>query len=446
MGSMLTRVYVRFTSFAKNILHGGIENQFSADLSKTIYLTNCISFTAIVLFFLSFIVLSSIITLSLVIALSVQCSLHFLVLCLNRAGHHRLARHVLMVSLTMLTFINTQMMDTQVDFELGSFAIVGLPIILFGAESVLITICYELLNMLVFVINRNNLFYFIPLEWRMVAPKWVSQLSFCITYTFSFLTMLYFYLANRTAESKLVRTYIKLARTARMSTLGEMAGGMAHEINNPLAIIIGKIQLEKLTAKAKSDSNLKESKLLDDLEANAQRIHGVTKSLLLFSSGLKDSSLKTESISRNIELAIDVCKPVFTEFGIRLDVHIAESLELFYCETDLSETVLNLLLNACEATKKLDDRWVKVEATSNSTTIQIQVTDSGTIFDSVTREKMFDPFFTTDKSGKGMGMGLSIAKGIVESHHGTVGLNLGSPNTQFQIDLPIKYFSRKPIG
>ncbi len=226
-------------------------------------------------------------------------------------------------------------------------------------------------------------------------------------------------------------------QTAKMATLGEMAGGVAHEINNPLAIIMGKAeQIKNEIRKPNVD--------LDQLEQNTDKIVHTTKrisrivqGLLSFSRTGEKEALEITSVQSLINESFLMIKEKFDRATIDFRIAPFEDFKIECQNMPVAQALINLLSNAFDAIETLDDRWVEIAVQDLDEDFAILVTDSGKgIHDPEVKEKLMRPFFTTKNVGKGVGLGLSICKGVVEEHNGEFYLNEESKNTQFVMILP----------
>jgi C4-dicarboxylate-specific signal transduction histidine kinase len=102
----------------------------------------------------------------------------------------------------------------------------------------------------------------------------------------------------------------------------------------------------------------------------------------------------------------------------------------------ISQVLLNLISNACDAIAERDEKWIRIGAERKNGLVSIYVMDSGTGIPETVREKMFQPFFTTKEIGKGTGLGLSISTGILDAHNGSLSIDSTKPNTCFVVQLP----------
>jgi C4-dicarboxylate-specific signal transduction histidine kinase len=213
----------------------------------------------------------------------------------------------------------------------------------------------------------------------------------------------------------------KVTQTAKMSALGEMASGIAHEINNPLAIIQG--HLNKVRTLVENDI-LDSATLLESLQVSSKtvsRLGKIVEGLRNFArDGAGDPFQKAE-LFQVVNETLGLCQERFNNHNIKLNVpSISRSLVLECRQVELCQVLLNLLTNAFDAVVDRPDRWVDLKFADRGTEIEIRISDSGKPIPREISQKMFQPFFTTKLIGKGTGLGLSISKGIVEAHQGSL--------------------------
>jgi signal transduction histidine kinase len=235
------------------------------------------------------------------------------------------------------------------------------------------------------------------------------------------------------------------AKTMQLATLGEMASGMAHEINNPLAIIIGKSNLLQnfLVPTLPDDQN--RAKVKSHLRAiieSAERISKIVKDLKYFCRMPEQDPMTEHLLSDVLHQSFEFCRSRMTNSGI--DFRLTEIPEgRLYCKgSQLAQVFLNILNNACDAVDAVDannNKWIQIHfQNKNAHTLQIRISDSGSGVPKNIANKIMEPFFTTKEIGKGTGLGLSASLGIVKEHGGTLFLDETTKNTTFVIELPFK--------
>ena len=233
-------------------------------------------------------------------------------------------------------------------------------------------------------------------------------------------------------ELLLEQERLKSIHTAKLASLGEMSAGVAHEINNPLAIIKGNLTLfkkyrldpEKFEAKIEiSDKAIQRiSKIVNGLQKFSRSSDKVDYKLCYVENILKEALIITEAKSKRYSCPIELVG------NLQLKI-LCDSLEI-------EQVIINLINNAIDAIKNNHDKWIKIYAEEDSQSVIIRVIDSGGGLSTEIESKLFQPFFTTKAVGEGTGLGLSISKGILDHHKASFGLNRNYSNTCFEISFP----------
>lgn len=229
----------------------------------------------------------------------------------------------------------------------------------------------------------------------------------------------------------------KLAYNSKISSLGEMAGGIAHEINNPLAIIAGKATMMK-RALARSDiDQVTLTKCAEDIEKTVFRISQVVKGLKTFSRDAEKDPFEWTKISDIISDTLAFCQSRFLSHGIEVQINSDNLSETLECRSaQISQCLLSLLNNSHDAVLQQPEKWIKLQIVNTEESFQFVITDSGKGIDQKYIDKLMQPFFTTKEIGKGMGLGLSTASGIAKAHKGSLEFDASSPNTKFILTIP----------
>jgi C4-dicarboxylate-specific signal transduction histidine kinase len=239
---------------------------------------------------------------------------------------------------------------------------------------------------------------------------------------------------ERTRELDVERA--KSVHGAKLMALGEMAGGIAHEINNPLAII----QTNASFLKGLLDGNIDKAmglRITDKIISTTERIAKIIKGLRSISRTGDNDPFNFVAVGQIIEETLGICREKFKIHDIKIEVENSNPLFQVECrEVQLVQVLLNLLNNAYDAIEKLPEKWVKIEVKENPESVDISLTDSGGGLSQSIKDRIYEPFFTTKEVGKGTGLGLSISKGIVELHKGKLWLDDKCKNTRFVISLP----------
>jgi len=228
----------------------------------------------------------------------------------------------------------------------------------------------------------------------------------------------------------------KSGYAAKMSALGEMAGGVAHEINNPLAIISAMSeQLRRKLNDNALDNTLAHDKLLK-IETTAKRIAKIVKGLKNFSRNGELDEMVEVAPSKIVEDSLDLCIERFKNHGIEVRSEIGDDSPVICRPVQISQVLLNLLNNAYDAIEPIPEKWIAISVGAHNGVMKMSVTDCGSGIPKHVADKIMQPFFTTKEVGKGTGLGLSISKGIIEQHGGRFYYNSECANTQFVIELP----------
>lgn len=240
------------------------------------------------------------------------------------------------------------------------------------------------------------------------------------------------------ANEEIANTQSKLMQSGKMASLGEMAGGIAHEINNPIGIIQGKSNL--LLKHAKNGTYTHEMGVteLQKIISMTERITKIVSGLRSFSRNAEDDPFAQANLNSLITNVLNLCTEKFTQNQIKLELGSIPKLSIECRNVQIEQVLLNLLNNAYDAVAVLAEKWVRVDVKTLGEKVQISVTDSGCGIPPDIIEKLMQPFFTTKEVGKGTGLGLSISKGIIENHHGSLHYDASSSNTRFVIELPMR--------
>lgn len=251
------------------------------------------------------------------------------------------------------------------------------------------------------------------------------------------------YLANlkarETTERLLEEEKAKTIHASKLSTLGEMAGGIAHEINNPLAIIHGyaEILTRQLSKDAINIEKLKDVAL--KIQKTINRIEKIVKSLRSYARDGSKSGFLPCDVRNIVDETLSLCMEKLKSRNIQLIYDPSSDPVILKCqEVQISQVILNLLQNSVDAIEaQTTQKWIKIELFFHPNICQIRITDSGLGIPAHLQDKIFQPFFTTKEIGKGTGLGLSISSSIVRDHGGQFFYDKNHPNTSFVIEIPM---------
>jgi C4-dicarboxylate-specific signal transduction histidine kinase len=228
-----------------------------------------------------------------------------------------------------------------------------------------------------------------------------------------------------------------LAQAAKMTTLGELAAGVAHEIRNPLSTASLLIHLLERMLKAGPVSGDQVRVQAERLKLCLEQIEKIVSDLQGFSRDSSRDPYTSASIRAMIERSLSLCHARFARGGVRVSVEpIPEEWAIDCRPSQISQVILNLLSNAYDAALESEARWVKVEVSDRGDWFDISVLDSGSGISTEVADRIMEPFFTTKEVGKGTGLGLSVSSKLVSEHGGRLFLDRSSLHTRFVVALP----------
>lgn len=225
----------------------------------------------------------------------------------------------------------------------------------------------------------------------------------------------------------------KLAQAAKMASLGELAAGIAHEINNPLTVISGSVSLlHRGTNDAK-----KLARAADRIDKSVERITAIVNGLRKFSRTDAALNLEPVDLSKVIRESTSLVAPKARNNNHRIEFTDGPAPAFCACdEIQMEQVIINLLVNSIDANANNADTWTRISLEFSGDDCVITVQDSGRGIDEALLTHIFDPFFTTKDVGAGTGLGLSISSGIVSDHGGKLDYQLLDGHTAFVIRLP----------
>lgn len=238
-------------------------------------------------------------------------------------------------------------------------------------------------------------------------------------------------------ERQIEEAHAKMISTAKMAALGEMSGGIAHEINNPLTVIQARaFQLTQMVEQNKLDPE-KVKQAAESISRTADKIAKIIKSLRSFSREGTLDPFELVSVKQLVEETLEFCRTRFYNHGVEIEVGpISDEAEIECRLIQIEQVLLNLLNNSFDAVQDQETKWIRLEVSEGDEYIDIVVKDSGPGISENLAEKVMLPFFTTKEVGKGTGLGLSISSGIIKSHNGELFLDRDQKDTTFVMRVP----------
>lgn len=247
------------------------------------------------------------------------------------------------------------------------------------------------------------------------------------------------------AHRDLQRAQEQVARGERLATVGRLSAGIAHEVGNPLAAIVG-------LADVMAEGGLEENEVREfagRIGREAQRIHRTLRELLDYAraspspAGDTDPSGRRGEVPEAVEQVARLLAPQKSMRDVKLEIHLAPSLPAVAVSTDrLVQVLLNLCLNAGDALRNagVSPGCIALRAHASSSHVTVEIEDNGPGIPKELRAKVFEPFFTTKPAGEGTGLGLATSATIVEQAGGTITVTDrpdGASGARFVIELPV---------
>jgi signal transduction histidine kinase len=305
--------------------------------------------------------------------------------------------------------------------------------------------CASLMNVLAFILPSISLFgVHLALTGSFLNNAMLGLLALYVAFLVKLITNINAYvveglklrLENEELAGGLKEAQDRLVESEKMAALGRMAGGVAHEISSPLAVLPLQIESLRLTWG-------KPNPAVNVLEEIAAKMEGIVIRIGKIMMGLRAVALQKGGeemaivpVKRIFEETIEFCRMRFKVQGIELRVlPVPDGLAWNCRAVEIGQVLMNLLNNAFDAVKDKENAWVEIAAICKGTKILVTVTDSGNGVPLEIREKIMEPFFTTKAVGDGMGLGLSIAHGFVKAHGGTLEVDQTCANTRFVVTL-----------
>jgi C4-dicarboxylate-specific signal transduction histidine kinase len=223
-----------------------------------------------------------------------------------------------------------------------------------------------------------------------------------------------------------------------MSALGEMAGGIAHEINTPLATIqmVASSLIHEIQNDIPDLDNL--TFQLQQIERTCDRVAKIIKGLKTFARDGSSDPFETVSAHQLIQDAVALCSEQLKRHKVDLRLNITNEDIFVTCRPiQICQVLLNLIGNAKDAVENMPEKWVQLDAFMTADAAEFRIIDGGPGIPKSLQQKIFQPFFTTKGVGKGTGMGLSISLGIIKAHSGTLQIDNSQKHTCFVLKLPL---------
>jgi PAS domain S-box-containing protein len=240
--------------------------------------------------------------------------------------------------------------------------------------------------------------------------------------------------AHRELERRLRDEQLRAIQASKLATIGEMAAGFAHEINNPLSVIDG--YAFELGEEASRGDVAFLDEAVRTIRASVARAAQIVAGMRKLARTERDTPIVPLDVTARVLEAIELCRPRLRTSGIEIETALHAKGQVAIRSVELLQVVINLLNNAFDAVRGQAKRRVHVETADDGEFVKVAVTDSGPPLPREVRERLFEPFFTTKRAEDGTGLGLGISRSIALAAGGSLEFDATSVATRFVLTLP----------
>lgn len=249
------------------------------------------------------------------------------------------------------------------------------------------------------------------------------------------------------AHKHLVTEKVKNINSSRLTAIGEMAAGVAHEVNNPLTILKGyltKIRSHNLQSEYEKGALIED---ISQMNKTLDRIAHVVRSLINIADVKTEKPQEVVSVKSIVNISCGFFHERFKHHKINLMIDLnTTDYQVFGYASQLSQCLVNLISNAFDAARESEKKWVRVSVEHEEDRVKIYVVDSGSGISADRISQVFDPFYTTKLYRKASGLGLSVSKSMAENVGGSLEYVENCLNTTFVLSLPEHKAELKPFS
>jgi signal transduction histidine kinase len=257
-------------------------------------------------------------------------------------------------------------------------------------------------------------------------------------------------ITERIEKEELIRQQrAQMTQKTKLSALGELASGLAHEINNPLSQMMFETQVFQDQLKKSDPSSPENVKdFLQKISGSIQRVTRIVKGIRLYARDGQADDFQDERVADLTRDVLQILNHRNVELGIQIEAEVDPSIVVSCRPTQVAQILVNLLGNAIDAIEaevlkrqslsnyETADLWIKIETRTTPERLLLTVSNSGDPIPTPIQDRIFEAFFTTKEAGRGTGLGLSISREIARSHGGDLTLSSMSKHPEFILSLP----------
>ena len=257
-------------------------------------------------------------------------------------------------------------------------------------------------------------------------------------------------ITERVGKEELIRQQrAQMTQKTKLSALGELASGLAHEINNPLSQMMFETQVFEDQLKKSDPSSPENVKdFLQKISGSIQRVTRIVKGIRLYARDGQADDFQDERVADLTRDVLQILNHRNVELGIQIEAKVDPSIVVSCRPTQIAQILVNLIGNAMDAVEaeaikrqslknfETSDLWIRIETRTTPERLLLTVSNSGDPIPTPIKDRIFEAFFTTKEAGRGTGLGLSISREIARSHGGDLTLSSHSQHPEFILSIP----------
>jgi signal transduction histidine kinase/CheY-like chemotaxis protein len=347
---------------------------------------------------------------------------------------------VMLLAFNIIIFVQHQIFQGAVPNYLFFIVMATAPFVIFPPKHQLLAMIAAGTAFILWLVS----IYFPNILFRSEAPiaqdlaERVSLIVWVAAFAFALVPALLLFTLIQRYEGELLANQEERIHTAKLVSLGELAAGIAHEINNPLGVVCGKA--EALLERLAEEGSLTEATALASLETiqrNGHLIHKIVTSLRTLARQSSRDPMVSCQVDDVIAATLELVRQRITDLGIQLSVDTAKNLKIRCRPSEVMQILTNILTNARDALEDspVRPKLITIHAAKVGDRAAIRIANNGPIIDAGVRDRIFDPFFTTKAPNRGTGLGLSISAVLARAHSGSLSVTSEATWTAFTLTL-----------
>ena len=333
-----------------------------------------------------------------------------------------LSKLTFIITTNLLILINAKTVGIEGGVQYFFAPAVSLPFVMFNFKSDKKSLFFSILLPLIFSVVLSLVK--IDLIPRVYVPSQIihpyALMAGLLSLGMVAFSIFYFRLALEHSEQQIITKNKVILESEKMASLGILASGIAHEINNPLAIVVGNATLRKKKIEADEKIDQKDfASKIEKIISSTNRISKIISSLKKYSRNSKNDKITLINLDKVIEEVIVLMQKNLEVEEVKIEFNL-KNIKVWAHEDELIQVFINLISNSIDATKSLPVKWIKFESEVFVDHSIVRIIDSGSEISPEIINNLFTPFYTTKPTGQGTGLGLYVCKNIIESYGGSL--------------------------